>query len=91
MDPPLGKPELAAQALAHISLGSPDAQATIAEEGAIPSLVAMLAPTVCALRARPEPFILLRALGGGGSGAAEERAAEAWARACCTFTYDACM
>ena len=41
-DPSLGRPELAAQALAHIGLGSPDAQVTIAEEGAIPPLVAML-------------------------------------------------
>ena len=41
-EPSLGRSALAAQALAHISRGSPDAQATIAEEGALEPLVDML-------------------------------------------------
>ena len=41
-DPSLGKPSLAAQALAHIAMGSPVSQVTIAEEGAIAPLVGML-------------------------------------------------
>ena len=41
-DPSLGRPELAAQALAHIAMGSTVSQVTIAEEGAIAPLVGML-------------------------------------------------
>ena len=41
-DPKLGPPEVAARALSEIALDNPDAQAQIAEEGAISSLIAML-------------------------------------------------
>ena len=51
VDPALGPPAVAARALSEIADQSPDAQAQIAEEGAIPPLVDMLSAGASAISA----------------------------------------
>ena len=68
LDPSLGRPELAAQALAQISSGrSVDAQVTIAEEGAIEPLVDMLNPDCNSMESQKWAASALAALSEGHS------------------------